>query len=333
MKFYPDQSPLFRALIESAKGKKIAVVGHVRPDGDCIGSQVALCRMLNAVGIESVCLNQDTVPGTLQFLLGDTPFITGPDFDFSGWEVITVDCADVKRTGLKLSPKLPRPIGNIDHHISNTRYGLKNLIEGNSAATGEMLAGFFMDCDYPIDSVTATALYVGIATDTGQFRFPSTTRHTFDLAGILVDRGVDLSNVNRELYEEESFAKLELLQTFLRSFQLHFDGRVCLGLLKEGIYEALGANPDDSEGLVDYARSIAGVDIGVLVEQRFGKTKGSLRAKEKRFRVDLIAKGFDGGGHAAAAGFFYDMPIEKFVPRLLGAIGQHLERVDKGIVG
>ncbi|MBC9868516.1 MAG: bifunctional oligoribonuclease/PAP phosphatase NrnA [Opitutae bacterium] len=333
MKFYPAQSPLFKVLIESAKGKKVAVVGHVRPDGDCIGSQVALCRMLNSVGIESVCVNQDEVPTTLAFLLEDTPFMTGPDFDFAGWDVITVDCADVERTGLKIWPKLPKPMGNIDHHISNTRYGWKNLIEGNSAATGEMLAGFFLDCDYPMDSVTATALYVGIATDTGQFRFPSTTRHTFYLAGILVDRGVDLSEVNRELYEEESIAKLELLQTFLRSFQLHFNGRVCLGQLKEGIYEALGAKPDDSEGLVNYARSIAGVDIGVLAEQRFGKTKASLRAKEKRFRVDLIAKEFNGGGHAAAAGFHYNLPMDELVSRLLEAIGQHLEKVDKGIIG
>ncbi len=330
MKFYPDQSPLFKSLVESERGKKIAVVGHVRPDGDCIGSQVALCRVLNAVGIESVCVNQDDVPATLEFLLGDTPFHCGSEFDFEGWDVITVDCADVKRTGLVIAPKMPKPVANIDHHISNTLYGIENLIAGNSSATGELLAGYFLDCGYPIDATTATALYVGIATDTGQFRFPSTTRHTFDLAGILVDHGVDLSHVNRELYERESFAKLELLQSFLKSFELHFDGRVCLGLLEEGIYETLGAKIDDSEGLVNYARSIDGVDIGVLLEDRFGKTKASLRAKEKKFRVDIIAKQFNGGGHAAAAGLICDVPSEKFVPRLLEAIGQHLDKVDSG---
>ena len=333
MKFYPQQSPRFKALIESEKGKKVAVVGHVRPDGDCIGSQVALCRMLNAVGIESVCLNQDEVPASLEFLRGDTPFLTGPDFDFAGWDVITVDCADFKRTGFKLSSKMPQPVGNIDHHISNTRYGRDNLIEGNSAATGEMLAGFFMDCGYPMDAGTATALYVGIATDTGQFRFPSTTSHTFRLAGILVNQGVNLSKVNRELYEEKSFAKLELLQTFLKSFQLHFHGRVCIGQLEEGVYESLGAKSDDSEGLVDYARSINGVDIGVLVEARPGFTKASLRAKEMRYRVDLIAKAFGGGGHAAAAGINFQMPKEKFILRLLKVIRQHLEKVDNGLIG
>ena len=105
---------------------------------------------------------------------------------------------------------------NIDHHISNTQYAETNLIEGSSSATGEILAGFFLDCGYEIDPYTANALYVGIATYTGQFRFPSTTKHTFDLAGVLIECGVDLNKVNLELYERESFSRLELMQRFLK---------------------------------------------------------------------------------------------------------------------
>jgi phosphoesterase RecJ-like protein len=190
------------------------------------------------------------------------------------------------------------------------------------------LAGFFFDCGYEVDTDTANGLYVGIATDTGQFRFPATTRHTFEISGKLVDRGVDLAKVNLELYEQESFAKLELLQRFLKSLKLHFNGRVCVGLLEDGVYEEAGASIDDSEGLVDYARSIEGVDIGVLVEERAGKIKGSLRAKEQKYRCDLIAKQFNGGGHAAAAGLNDESSMEEFLPRLLEAISTQLDAID-----
>jgi bifunctional oligoribonuclease and PAP phosphatase NrnA len=328
MTYYPVSSPQFKALVESLTGKKIAVVGHVRPDGDCIGSQVALCRVLRSLGLESVCVNNDEVPGPLKFLVENTPFFRGEDFDFEGWELMSVDCADAKRTGPSVAPHMGKTLGNIDHHISNTQYGAVNLIEGTSSATGEILSGFFLDCGYEIDPDTANALYVGIATDTGQFRFPATTRHTFEIAGKLIDQGVDLTRVNNELYERESFARLELLQRFLQSFRLHFNGRVCVGLLQDADYLAAGAKTEDSEGLVDYARSIDGVDIGVLIEERKGKIKGSLRAKDPKYRCDEIAKQFHGGGHAAAAGLNYEASIEEFVPILLKAIEEKLNLLD-----
>lgn len=328
MTYFPQSSARFKELIKSFTDKKIAVVGHVRPDGDCIGSQVALCRVLRSQGIESVCVNNDSVPTYLQFLVENTPFYLGTDFDFKGWDTVSVDCADVKRTGADVWPRMPKPLGNIDHHISNTLYGEVNLVQGSSSATGEILAGFFLDCGYEIDSDTATAAYVGIATDTGQFRFASTTRETFEIVGLLIDRGVDLSRVNIKLYERESFEKLDLLQRFLQSLKLHFDGRVCLGLLKDGVYEEVGAATDDSEGLVDYARSIDGVDIGVLVEDRASKLKVSLRSKEAKYRMDLIAKQFNGGGHAAAAGLNIETSLDEFLPKLLVAIEEQMKKVD-----
>jgi bifunctional oligoribonuclease and PAP phosphatase NrnA len=326
--YYPNSSPQFKTLAESLAGRKVAVIGHLRPDGDCIGSQVALCRVLRSLNIESVCVNQDEIPGVLKFLAENTPFFRGTDFDFEGWEVVTVDCADHKRIGADITSRAPKPLGNIDHHISNTQYAETNLIEGSSSATGEILAGFFLDCGYEIDPDTANALYVGIATDTGQFRFPSTTKHTFDLAGVLIECGVDLNKVNLELYERESFSRLELMQRFLKSLTLHLDGRVCVGLLEEGVYEDVGAKTEDSEGLVDFARCIDGVDIGVLLEERSGKIKGSLRAKEPRFRMDEIAKLFNGGGHAAAAGLNVESDINNFLPILLSAIETQFKAVD-----
>lgn len=325
--FYPDLSPSIRRIADDLRGQKVAVLGHFRPDGDCIGSQVGFCRVLRALDIDAVCVNSDPVPRRLRFLLGDTPFFEAKDFQIDGHLAISVDCADPERTGV-LQEIFPEISANIDHHISNTRYAKQNFIDSNSAATAEILGGVALDNRWPIDRETAQAFYVGIATDTGQFRFPSTTRRVFTISGLLIDRGANPALASHQLYEQESLGKMRLLQKFLASLQLEFNGRVCIGSLDENSFAETGATSEDSEGLVDYARSIAGVDIAGIIEQRANDIKGSLRCKETRFRVDQIAALFNGGGHACAAGFNTDLPLKEFYPALLKAIGEQLDKVD-----
>jgi phosphoesterase RecJ-like protein len=227
-----------------------------------------------------------------------------------------------------LNELFPNVALNVDHHISNKLYARENIVIGGASATAEMLAGFFFDNEYVIDVVTAQALYVGIATDTGQFRFPSTTPATFEIARRLCDCGANPSAAAHELYERESFAKIKLLQHFLDSLSLEFDGRVCVGLIENGVYHNTGAGIEDSEGLVDYARAIDGVDVGVMIEDRNGAIKCSLRAKDPGYRVDQIAKAFNGGGHACAAGLNVEnSSIKAFYPKLMEAIGQHLKNL------
>ena len=207
-------------------------------------------------------------------------------------------------------------------------YGTENLVIATASATAEILAGFYFDNDYPIDAVTAQALYVGIATDTGQFRFPSTTPSTFEITRRLCEHGANPSAAAYELYEKESFAKIQLLKKFLDSLTMDLGGLVCIGLIKEGDYKTTGATIDDSEGLVDYARAIDGVEIGVMIEERNGAIKGSLRASDPKFRVDQIAKEFGGGGHACAAGLNLDCStIEEFLPQLRSAIDKCLKEL------
>ena len=185
-----------------------------------------------------------------------------------------------------------------------------------------------MDLGYPIDPVAAQGLYVGIATDTGQFRFPSTTPATFEIARRLCECGANPSAAAHELYERESFAKIQLLQIFLDSLHLEFGRRVCIGLLDDGVYERTGATIDDSEGLVDYARSIDGVDVGVFIEDRDSAIKVSLRAKDPFYRVDRVARQFGGGGHACAAGLNVEgSSISEFEPQLLKVLGEHLKKL------
>jgi bifunctional oligoribonuclease and PAP phosphatase NrnA len=328
-KFYPEESPRFAQAIESLKGHRVAVLGHQRPDGDCIGSTVAVVRLLKSLGIEAIGLNQDATPSTLEAFVGDTPMALAADFTSDGHIAVSVDCADYKRVGDRLNELFPEVALNVDHHISNKLYGAENLVIATACATAEILAGFCLDNGYEIDAVTAQALYVGIATDTGQFRFPSTTPDTFEIARRLCECGAQPAVAAYELYECESFSKIKLLQNFLDSLTLEFGGRVCVGLIENGVYEATGATIDDSEGLVDYARAIAGVDIGVMIEDRAGALKGSLRAKDPKFRVDQVAKLFGGGGHACAAGLnVEDSSIKAFYPQLMAAIGEHLKTTD-----
>jgi phosphoesterase RecJ-like protein len=221
------------------------------------------------------------------------------------------------------------PFACFDHHLSNPLFATHNFVDSASAATCEILAGIFLDAGLPVDATTAQALYVGLATDTGQFRFHSTTRRAFVLAAELVARGASPAAASAELYEQETAGKLQLLQRFLASFRLECGGRVCIGVLPAGSYESTGTQPEDIEGMVDYARGIEGVDIGVLIEERDGGIKASLRAKNPAMRVDRVAAQFNGGGHACAAGLSATgVTLADFRPRLVAALAAQLTAVD-----
>ncbi len=242
---------------------------------------------------------------------------------------IFVDCADHARAGERLKLRYPKPVAAIDHHLSNVGYGGINLVDSASAATCEILAGMFFDNKLPVDAQTAQALYTGILTDTGQFRFHSTSRRCFLLAGELVTRGANPTEAGFELYERESMGKLQLLQRFLSTLRMECDGRLCVGILKAGVFEETGSTAEDTEGLVDYARSIDGVEIGALIEERTdGGVKASLRAKEPAFRVDLVAAQFNGGGHACAAGLNIKTGGNEFYAKLVAALAQRIKAVD-----
>ena len=330
-KFYPSLSPEFGRLLQAVAGQKIAVIGHARPDGDCIGAQVGLARVLAALGHDVICVNADPVPRRLLFLVDGMTFRRTDDVLASNEErtAIFVDCADHARGGERLKLKYPTPVAVIDHHLSNVGFAPFNLVDSTSAATCEILAGVFFDHGLTVDAQAAQALFTGILTDTGQFRFNSTTRRCFVLAGELVARGAHPAEAGFELYERESEAKLKLLQHFLASLRLECGGRACVGILPAGIFEQTGSTAEDTEGLVDYARSIEGVDIGALIEQRAdGTVKASLRAKEPIYRVDLIAAKFNGGGHACAAGLNLKSGAEDFYARLVAAFAQRFAEID-----
>ncbi len=326
--YYPQYAAGFAVLLKELKGQRVVVIGHQRPDGDCIGSQVALCRILRAQGIDAIGVNPDRVPRRIRFLIGDTPFFQRDEIAHDGRLPLFTDCADHGRAGDRMRELYPEAYGCFDHHLSNHGFGRHNFVDTASAATAEVLAGLFLDAGLPIDKTTAQALYTGIMTDTGQFRFASTSVRVFALAAELVARGAEPALAGQELYERESFGKLKLLQYYIGSLKQECGGRVCIGVLRNGIFEESGASVEDTEGLVDYARSIEGVEIGVLIEERPGVIKASLRAKHGGLRMDTLAAQFNGGGHASAAGLNCKSTLAEFYPQLLAALMQRLAEID-----
>ena len=325
-----SESASFAELIRQFDGFSVLVLGHRRPDGDCIGSQVALTRILRAMGINAIAVNNDPVPRTLQKFVGDTPFTDPQGIEAGDYKIVTVDCADYARVGDELRKRFPSVFLNVDHHVSNTKFAEHNFVLSDASATGEILAKFFFDSDLEVDQTTADALYLGICTDTGQFCYSGTNAAVFEVCRKLCESGCNPSMVAHELYEREKPGRIQLLQKFLASFRMEFNDSVCIGSIREDFYQETGTKPEDAENFVDYARSLEGVEIGVLVEDRNGKLKGSFRAKDKKYRVDLLAKQFSGGGHACAAGFNVDVPFDEFYPNLVNSIGEHLKIAQNG---
>ena len=161
-KFSPALSEQFAKLLPALAGKKIVIVGHARPDGDCIGSQVALARVLRTLGHEVICVNPDNVPRRLQFLVKDLVFMRPDAVPAGDYTVIYSDCADQDRAGEKAKVRFPHPFVSFDHHISNSRYAEHNFVDVASAATCEILAGVFLDNQCPIDAPAAQALFAGM---------------------------------------------------------------------------------------------------------------------------------------------------------------------------
>ncbi|MDR2982593.1 MAG: bifunctional oligoribonuclease/PAP phosphatase NrnA, partial [Puniceicoccales bacterium] len=242
---------------------------------------------------------------------------------------VCTDCADLTRIGKELVTLFPSITGNVDHHISNNNFARTNIVLPDTAATCHMLAAFAFDCGLHIDTVTAQALYVGIVTDTGQFRYPSTTSDVLEISAKLLRLGASPQFTTAHLYEHDRFGRLELLQRFLASLKLYDHGRICIGEIPLGTFEATGTSKEDTEGLVDYPRCIEGVDIAVLLEEMHDGVKGSLRAKNPRYRLDKLGKLLNGGGHALAAGFnLVGASLQKDRQRIVDIISDHIVKSD-----
>jgi bifunctional oligoribonuclease and PAP phosphatase NrnA len=285
------------------KSETLCVVGHVRPDGDCIGSQLALACALKDQGKKVVCWNEDDMPDKLAFLDPDRLMQKpkeGKRFDC----VIATDCASFERLGKVGQCIADRDLFiNIDHHESNTRYADVNWIAPTEPSTGELIFRLLETAKWKITPHIADCLFAAISTDTGSFQYSNTRPSTLYTAGDLVDRGADLAKVCNEVYQSYPLSRVRLLRHVYNRFRLIHDNQIAYFWLKKADYSRTGAEPADSEGLIDHIRAIEPVVIACLFEEIEPElTRISLRSKRDDVDVNEVAKRFGGGGHPAAAG-------------------------------
>jgi len=321
----PAAGEAIRDLVKGLQGRKIAVLGHMRPDGDCVGSQVALCRMLLAAGVDALCVNRDRVPPNLSTYVVGVSFLTNEEYIADGREAITVDCADASRVGTELLGKFPAGVlANIDHHASNPDYAQINIVVREAAATCHILAAAALSQGLACDTITAKCLHLGILTDTGRFCYSSATASVFEIIAQLVRRGANPAEANFRVFEQESRGKLELTRRFLNSIRFHEDGKICSGELTPADYAATGTSKEDKEGLVEFPRSVEGVEIAVLMEEGKDGVRGSLRGRDPKLRLDLLAGKLNGGGHVLAAGFnMLGYKLEADRGKILAVVAAH----------
>jgi len=309
------------------QGNRFLLTSHVNPDGDAIGSELGLARLLRGLGKGAVVWNRDPtpalyrpLPGSERIHVGEEPPAGFPDmFD----AVIVLECPSPDRTGLE-KQLAERPVINIDHHLGNQCYGVINWVDSAAPAVGEMVYRLAQGLKVSLEPEVASCLYLTLVTDTGGFRFSNATAAAFAAAATLVREGAHPEQVSQWLYESQPLAVVRLLGEMLQTLQTHEAGRVATGRLTREMFARVGASPGDSEGLIDHLRSIAGVDAVALIrELEDGSHKVSLRSRGE-VDVEKIARHHGGGGHRNAAGFTLEGDGEEIRGQVAAALGAAL---------
>ena len=303
------------------------VATHRNPDGNAVGSLLAVARALRNAGHDTVMWHPDSppVPDDLTFLLEPGEQITNtlPD-DLAARTVVVLDCA----TAGRLSDHAPAALGariiNIDHHHDNGRYGDLNLIDGSASSTAEIVIGVLDAAGWPIDTAIARALHVGLVTDTGRFSYSNVTGDTLRADARLVDAGVDVAAIGRRLYENVPIAQVRLLGIAYSRVQALLDSRLVVVVLDLDDFAEAGT--DDADGVAEALRGIRGAEVGALVRHLHGGgLRASLRAASDRVDVSAIARAQGGGGHRAAAGLTSSSTATEFVAWLSESVAAQLD--------
>jgi bifunctional oligoribonuclease and PAP phosphatase NrnA len=296
---------------------RFLVVTHENPDGDALGSMLALTLGLRTLGKDVVMYLAGDAPLPAEYLFLELDDLRRelPD-DLEERVLVAVDCASERRIGPDPEPlNRAREVIDIDHHHDNTRFGAVNLIVADASSTAEIVRDMLRALDVPLTPAMAEPLYVGLVTDTGRFQYANTTPKALRLAAELVESGADVHGVFRQVYETVQFAKLKLLARALDHAQLYEGGRLVISYLVRDDYGAVGAEEPYSEGIIDYLRSVEGSEMVALIREPPREDgpprRVSLRSSHDEIDVSAIARQWGGGGHRQAAGFSADAPIEE----------------------
>jgi len=321
---HPLDSPVSQIRDAIRARQRFLITSHARPDGDSIGSQLAMAYALDALGKQSRIVNADRAPDHYYEFPGLDRIEIAADVpaDAAADAVIVMECGDLGRTGVRGFEG--RYIINIDHHVGNRMYGALNWFDVSAAACGEMVFDLIRALDVPLSLEIATHIYLAILTDTGSFHHSNITPRTFDICKQATGAGVNPAAMARRIFDSNSFGKLKLIGSLLDAMQLLDDGRLAVMYLDDEMLAACGCTQNDTEGLINLpltAREIQAVVFFKVAPD--GVVRVSMRSK---YDVDVrvVANAFGGGGHKNAAGFTVDGPLDK-------VRGEILERVTTAI--
>ena len=305
--------------------ERFVVISHVRPDGDAYGSTLGIALSLHAMGKDVQVVNADGLSPLFEFLPGSKDLtVTLPTAPEPERIIIAVDCADAKRLGAVFDQWQRAPDVNIDHHISNPGYAKLNLIDSDSPATAQVLDEIITALKWPLTPEVAANLYVGIMTDTGNFRYRQTTAHTFKVAARLIEAGADPTTLAEACYQSFRAERLLLVRELFQAIHFANQNRVAWFCLTPEMYARSGATPDETEGLIDYLQTVKTVEVAFVVESMSGGlTRASMRSRGT-VNVQQICAEFGGGGHRLAAGLRTKLDPVALEKKLLDLIAKQL---------
>ena len=291
-----------------SSNESFALLSHINPDGDAIGSVIALGDILEALGKTVYYRNQDGVPESLAFLPNSSK-VTRPKTTLTEVDVlIALDCAKEPRLGKEaLAEFSAKLMINIDHHKTNTLYGDSHYIDSNTAATAQIIYQLAVDQGYTIPASARDNIYVGISTDTDSFRTRGTSGTIHQIAADLIEQGLDVAKINELTYENTPFRKVQLLKEYLNTMELSSCQKIANWHLTNETKETLGILPGDNEDMVNYMNSIDTVQVACSFEEQSDTSiRISIRSKSPDIDARAIASSFGGGGHAKAAGIILE---------------------------
>ena len=299
------------------KHQRVLIAAHTHPDPDAMGSSLAMAWALRSIGVDALVFNEDGMPSFLNFLTLPGPVLSSLDaLPCDPDLVVCLDCGDRARLGETIQPLLDRvPTVNIDHHLANPLFGTEaNWVEPDMAATGELVAYIAKALRAPLQGALAEALYVAISADTGNFSYGNTTAGALRLVAEMVDEGLKLSHLRECLVNNWTESRLRLWGRAMQNARILEDGRLAVALITLEDLRACNATHEDSEGIVEQLRHLAGVRVALMLreEEKDGKirVKASLRSSGKDNVRDVAAQ-FGGGGHRNAAGAMLPLTAEK----------------------
>ena len=315
------------------RSRKLIITTHLNPDGDAIGSEIAMATYLQHLGKDVIIVNSDRIPDYFRFLAQN---IKVSQYDQHQHDALiracdgcfVVDTSEWKRLG-EISNSLKTfqiPIFCLDHHLESTKLSEASIIDDTASCTGELIYDFLSDTRAQFTIEIVDALYTCVLTDTGSFKFSNTSPKTHQMAANLLAKGARFQHIFSEIYESDSKARSWLKGHLLASMKFDHNDKLAWFVLSQDLLRRTGAEEWEAEGFSELPRFVKGIEISVMfTETKNGFAKASFRSKG-RIPVSDLAKQFGGGGHKYAAGATLDWPLQESIQRVIGATGDYLKR-------